>query len=76
MKINLFRYNLSVANLKKLFTWSDCFHVIDELLNVSVLLVSLLVLPRRAKMKGPAFQVIKMTSLNASVRKASPENIA
>ena len=37
------------------------------------LLLSLPVLPRHAKMKGPVYQVTNMASLNASVRKASLE---
>ena len=37
------------------------------------LLLSLPVLPRHAKMKGPVYQVTKMASLNASARKASLE---
>ena len=39
-----------------------------------LLLLSLPVLPRHAKMKGPVYQVTKMASLNASARKASLEN--
>ena len=38
-----------------------------------LLLLSLPVLPRHAKMKGPVYQVTKMASLNASARKASLE---
>ena len=41
-----------------------------------LLLLSLPVLPRHAKMKGPVYQVTKMASLNASARKASLENSA
>ena len=38
-----------------------------------LLLLSLPVLPRHAKMKGPVYQVTKMASLNAFARKASLE---